>query len=156
MPTWLQWLVWIGGGIAAAAIIWTKALRPLFRLIAQMEEMVPLLVSLTEQLKDSPQAFEVLQAIIAQFRSDSGSSLRDVVDRLEKAAVENKEAAKAIRVKAEILEVGVEAVKQLSISDRAAFARMAVAVELLTSKVDHRQDQHDAETKATLKKLEDC
>lgn len=145
MPTWLQWVVWIGGGVAAIAMIWTKFIRPASRFIARVEAMAPLLIELTDQLKGSPQSFQILREIIAQFRTDSGSSLRDVVDRLEKAADENRAAGDALKVEAEILKVNVAAVKALAVEDRAAMAKLVVAVDLMAAKVDHRQTQHDAE-----------
>lgn len=140
MPPWLQWLVWIGGGVAAAGVIWTKFLRPASRLISRIEAMAPLLVELTEQLKGSPQSFTILKEIIAQFRSDSGSSLRDVVDRLE-------EGARLLRIKAEVLGEAVAAVKELARQDRAQATRLEQALLELTTKVDARQSQHDAERK---------
>lgn len=151
MPVWLQWIVWIGAGVAAAAVIWTKFLRPASKFIARIEAMAPLLVDLTEQLKGSPQSFQILKEIIAQFRSDSGSSLRDVVDRLEKAAAENRESAKNLRIKAEVLEEGVAAVKELAKKDRAQAARLEQALIELTAKVDARQIQHDSEKREEAK-----
>lgn len=145
MPAWLQWLVWIGGGVAALALIWSKFLRPLFRFIAKIEALAPLLSDLTEQLKGSPQGFQILKDIIAQFRTDGGSSLRDIVNRLEAAAIENRVSGEALKVEAEILKVNVAAVKALAVEDRATMAKLMVAVDLLGAKVDHRQDQHDAE-----------
>lgn len=145
MPEWLQWLVWIGGGVAAGGVIWTKFIRPASRFIARIEAMAPLLNELTDQLKGSPRSFEILKEIIAQFRTDSGSSLRDVVDRLEKAAKENRAAGDALKVEAEILRVNVAAVKALAVEDRASMAKLVVAVDLLSAKVDHRQTQHDSE-----------
>lgn len=148
MPTWLQWLVWIAGGVTGAGIIWTKFIRPVSRFIARIEAMCPLLVELTDHLKGSPQSFQILKEVIAQFRTDSGSSLRDVVDRLEKAAKENRAAGDALKVEAEILRVNVAAVKALAVEDRAAMAKLVVAVDLLSAKVDHRQTQHDTERRA--------
>ena len=151
MPAWLQWLVWVAGGITALAVIWTKFVRPTARFIARIEAMAPLLVELTEQLKGSPQSFQILKEIVAQFRSDSGSSLRDVVDRLEKAAGENKESARLLRIKAEVLEEGVAAVKELAKLDRAQATRLERALVELTTKVDARQSQHDTEKREEAK-----
>jgi hypothetical protein len=44
------------------------------------------------------EAFEELHAMAAQFRTDSGSSLRDVVNRLEHAAENNRVAAEDMKI----------------------------------------------------------
>lgn len=115
----LQWVVLIAAAVGAAGVIWAKVLRPLLRLIAVAEDLVPVLRSLVAELGGTPQAFAVLDEIIAQFRTDSGSSLRDAVDRLEESAVENKHAA-------QLLAVQVESLAQLASGDRHEVARLAV------------------------------
>lgn len=62
---WAQYVLWAGAFVAAIAVIWAKVFRPMMNLVS---------------------AAAVLQEIVKQFRTDSGSSLRDAVNRLEEAA----------------------------------------------------------------------
>lgn len=128
IPPLLQYILWAGAGILALVTIWTKAIKPLSRLIATSESMVPLLIDLTSQLKDSPNSFSVLKQIIAEFRTDSGSSLRDAVDRIDKSAKDN-------RVAAEVLKINVEAVSLLAAQDRANAAHLQVLMDDLKIQV---------------------
>lgn len=111
MPVWTQYILGIAGLLIAIGVIWTKALRPAARFVSMAEEMLPLMKNLTKAFKDTPQAFEVLDEIVEQFRTDSGSSLKDQVNRLESAA-ERQEA------NAEHLKVGVASQKELAEDDR--------------------------------------
>src|SRR5687768_13413220 len=47
--------------------------------------------------------FEMLSEIAAQFRTDSGSSLRDLMNRLDDAAANNRAAAEDMRINVRIL-----------------------------------------------------
>lgn len=107
----------------ALGVLWTKAIRPLslflYKFIQAQQEMLPLLQNLTEVFKDNPNAFNVLDEIVAQFRTDSGSSLRDAVNRIEEASKAAKLVADEARIAAEELKIGVAATKQLTEMDRA-------------------------------------
>lgn len=129
MPLWLQIVLWVAAGLTACGVIWTKAIRPLVRFIAKAEEMIPLLKELNKVFRDTPNAFKVLDEIVAQFRTDSGSSLRDVVNRLDEAAKQNKAAG-------ELLKIGVEAARQLAEQDRAQLQRLIILLDRVTVKVD--------------------
>jgi len=129
MPTWLQWLLWIAAALVASGTIlgsigaiWIKVIRPLIRFIRLMTELAPIFQKL-------PDVFDVLAEIAAQFRTDSGSSLRDAVDGLTRVAAEQKAAA-------ELLKVGVEASKILSAEDRLALNRLPVLLDRLEQKID--------------------
>jgi hypothetical protein len=129
MPAWVQVIGAITALLALLAALWSKVLRPGAGLITSTEEMLPLLRELTSVFRDSPGVFHVLNQIAAQFRTDSGSSLRDVVNRLEAAAVENRNAGEALKV-------GVEASRLLSERDRQQLDRLIVLLDRLTIRVD--------------------
>jgi hypothetical protein len=78
-------VVGIAAFVVAAGIIWTKLLRPAARLIVLGESLLPLLQNMVEHLGHTSEPFSVLNEIVAEFRTDSGSSLRDVVNRLEQS-----------------------------------------------------------------------
>lgn len=111
MSSALQVVLGIGAVITTAGLLWHKVLRPLVRFIATAEEVLPLLVDLEKQLGGTPDAFAILKEIVGQLRTDSGSSLRDIVNRLDVAATLNATAA-------EVLKVNVEVVKELAHEDR--------------------------------------
>lgn len=89
MDLWLKYLLSSAAVITAVSVIWTKLLRPIDKLVTRTREMLPVLESVTEQFKDSPESMKVLREIALQFKTDSGSSLRDVINRLEHFAESN-------------------------------------------------------------------
>lgn len=117
MPVWAQLLIGVAAVVIASGVIWAKVLLPGARLVSLLDNLLPLLRDLNTHIGESPHSFEILSEIVAQFRTDSGSSLRDAVDRLEKTAVENRAAA-------EVLKVNVEAARQLSEEDRQQMANL--------------------------------
>lgn len=132
MPIWLQWIIGVGAATGALSVIWTKVIRPLARLANYSQQLLPLLTELTLQFKDNPAAFGILEEIAAQFKTDSGTTLRDVVNRLEKSAEEQREGARELRIKAQGLAEDVEAVKESARKDRAEAAhRLALLDEVL-------------------------
>lgn len=112
--------------VAIAALVWYFALRPF---VAQMKAASPMLVRLGEQFDNSPDAFKVLKEIQQQFRTDSGSSLRDVVNRLEEASNQSAHAA-------EYLKVGVEASRLLAKEDREQILKVIVLLDRVTLRLD--------------------
>jgi hypothetical protein len=128
MPTWIQVIIGAAALATAIGILWAKVLKPGAKLIATMENLLPVSRELVKAFKDTPEAFKVLHEIAVQFKTDSGSSLRDVVNRLETAANES-------RVAAEQLKVGVEATKLLSEMDRARIDRFMMKLDRLDVKV---------------------
>lgn len=134
MPTWMTILIGAAAVVTAVGVLWTKVLRPAGRAIGQAERMVPLLQDLTTQLADVPDSFAILKQIIAQFRTDSGSSLRDVVNRIEKAAIENQTAA-------QVLSVNLDATKRLAEQDRAQIARLLIVLDRVNAKVDVQAEE---------------
>jgi hypothetical protein len=143
MPNWMQYVVWAAGVVAALTVLlglpvlfWKKVLRPGAKLITTTDEMLPLLKTLTLTFKDNPDAFKVLGDIAAQFKTDSGSSLRDVVNRLEAAAEDNRRAVQAASEAAEVLKIGVEASRLVSDQDRAMVRRLEILLDRLGVKVD--------------------
>lgn len=136
MPLWLQWIIWAGAGIVACAAIWTKFLKPIFKLIAYMHELLPLISELLKRYRENPNYIDVLTEIADQFKTDSGSTLRDVVNRLEVAANKAESSAKELRIKASVLEEKVAVGKELATSDRVDAAHKLVLLDGLIVRVD--------------------
>jgi hypothetical protein len=128
MPPWAQYIIGASLLVPAAGVLWARLLRPLIRLHSDMEEAVPVMRDLVEQLGGTPDVFDVLAEIASQFRTDSGSSLRDVVNRLEEAAVESKRAN-------EVLTTNVAVVKELSALDREQLSRLLRTLDRLEDKM---------------------
>jgi hypothetical protein len=122
MPLWAQIIIWIAAVIVACGVIWTKVLKPGAKLIALMDKALPLLRDMTHQFEHAPNAFKILQEIVAEFRTDSGSSLKDVVNSLA-------ESARANKVAVEVLKVNAEAIRLLAKQDREQIARLVVLLD---------------------------
>jgi hypothetical protein len=129
MPHWAQTVTWVLATLVAVAGVWVKVVRPLAELVVLHRRVEPLLKAMVNRFEGSPEVFSILKEIADQFRTDSGSSLRDAVDKLVTVAHENK-------VAAEVLAVGVEAVKQLAVLDRADATHRQRQIEELSAKVD--------------------
>lgn len=123
MPAWTQYILGTAALLIALGVLWTKAIKPLglfiYKFVKAQQEMLPLLQALTKEFKDSPNVFSVLDEMAAQFRTDSGSSLRDAVNRIEELSQDAKVVAQEAKVAAEELKIGVAATKQLTEMDRA-------------------------------------
>lgn len=111
----------MAGGITALYVVWLKGVSPLSRFITEAENAVPVLRDVTDKLND-PQIVAVIVAMAKQFQADSGSSLRDVVNRLEDAAT-------AAAQTADLLRVTVEGNRQLADADRQQIARLLVMLD---------------------------
>ena len=121
-------LVAIATALAAAIYIGKKLFKAA-QALALLGELLPVLKDFTAAFKDNPSVFQVLNQIAAQFRTDSGSSLRDVVDRLEAAA-------KKSAVLGGELSVDREVERRLSIQDREQLARLLNELARLGVKVE--------------------
>lgn len=128
MPIWAQVIVSISILVVAVGVLWKKVLKPMAKLVALLDKSLPVLKELVIRFEDQPHAFKILNEVAAQFRTDSGSSLRDVVNRLEQAANENK--SSAIR-----LGVNLEGERKLAEQNREAMRRLADLVNKISRKV---------------------
>ncbi len=139
MPPWLQWIIGTGAAVGAIGVIWTKLLRPLAQLISYLHDAIPLTQALVEHFRDNANYLPVLKEIASQFKTDSGSTLRDIVNGLAISAQEAKDAAKVLQVKAEVLEVNVAAVKELAVRDRALAADKLVLLDEVIARLKHNE-----------------
>lgn len=129
MAGWLQVVIGVAAALTATVTIWRTLIKPMAELIVLQQRALPMLRDLTQVFATVPKPFDVLAEIVAEFRTDSGSSLRDVVNRLDAAASANAAAA-------EILKVQVEAARQLAVQDREQTTRLIVLIDRVTTKVD--------------------
>lgn len=144
MPFWIQYTLYAAAFVTALGVllgvplvIWRKVLKPGAKLISITEKMLPLLQELTTEFSGTPHAFAVLDDIVAQFRTDSGSSLRDVVNRLETTALEN-------RAVGESLKRSVESAANRAKEEREQTQRLILALDRLTVKVEQLTIRVDA------------
>lgn len=135
-PGWITYGATILGFVIALATAWRTVFNPMRKFANRAERMFPLLVELTETFQDTPHAFAVLDEIIAQFRTDSGSSLRDVVNRLEAMADANVRQSEHNAAAANALAVGVESSRQLAVRDREELARLLIQQDRSSAKID--------------------
>lgn len=129
MPGWAQWLLAAAAVVTALGVLWNKVLNPLRKAVARIEEAVPLIVTASDVFSDWPDAMKVLREMASQFKTDHGSSLRDVVNELASAS-------KASAAHSQVFAVGVEAAKQLAERDRQEVQRLMLQLDRVTAKVD--------------------
>jgi len=129
MPPWLAIIIGVAAGLTAIGTVWRLLIKPTAELIVLQQRALPLLRDLTQVFATVPKPFDVLADIISEFRTNGGTTLRDVVNRLDAAAAVNAAAA-------EVLKIEVEATRQLAVRDREEMARMLIFMDRLTVKVD--------------------
>lgn len=127
LPTWIQILIGAAATVVAAGIIWKKIIQPIAKLITLLDVVLPLLEDLAEHFKDQPNAFEILSEIVKEFRTDSGTTLRDVVNRLEVSAKTNK-------IASDVLAENAETQRQLAAQDRKHMAELTELVNIIGAK----------------------
>lgn len=139
VPGWVQVVVSLAALFTACAVLWTKVLYPLVKGAATAEVMFPLLQDLTVKFRDVPSIFDVLKEIVAQVRTDSGSSLLDTINRLEDLLDDVKQGqltlAERTTAAARLLEVNLAADRQLAIRDREEMARMVRDLDRVTQRL---------------------
>lgn len=124
-----QIVLLVAGLIVALGVIVKKGILPAAKVISSAERDLPVLRDLTDQLHDIPDSFKILKEIIAQFRTDSGSSLRDVVNRLEGAADHQRSVQQTIQV-------NQEALRQLQEQDRTQLASLVAVIDQILAKAN--------------------
>lgn len=129
MPHWAQYFILASLLIGALAVIWTKFVHPLSKLIVFLSQILPMLQDFLEKDKKDPDYQEVLFEIAKQFKTDSGSSLRDVINRLEQASIKMLSEAEDLRVKAGVIKEEVAVVKELAKTDRAEMSKDRIAAD---------------------------
>lgn len=122
MPTWVQFILGAAMVVTAMGVLWQKVVKPAFRLAQAADELVPLLADFTEAFKGTPQVFLILNEIAKEFRTDSGTTLRDIVNRLEALL--------------DALTLAAEADRHLSADDRRMIARVVLLLDSLGVKAD--------------------
>jgi hypothetical protein len=139
VPGWAQVVLAGAALVTACGVLWTKVLYPLVKGAATAEVMFPLLQDLTVKFRDIPAVFDVLKEIVAQVRTDSGSSLLDTINRLEDLLDEVKQGqvtlAERTMAAARLLEVNLAADRQLAIRDREEMARVVRDLDRVTQKL---------------------
>jgi hypothetical protein len=144
MPPWAETLGWIAGAVVAAGVLWTKVVSPLAELLVLHRRVEPSLKKIADQFGGGKEdLFSVLSDIGDQFKTDSGSSLRDEVNKLSAASSHMLISVAALvlaahenKVAAEVLKVGVEAVKELAVLDRRDATTRQRQVEDLAARVE--------------------
>jgi methyl-accepting chemotaxis protein len=133
----MQVLVGIAAVLTAFGTIWKLFFKPMAEIITLQQLVLPLLRDLARSFGGVVTPFDVLKDIISEFRTNGGSSLRDVVNRLEDAATDHAAAA-------ELLKVQVESSRQLAVQDREQLTRLLLNMDRLTVKTDASEvSRHD-------------
>lgn len=129
MPFWAQLVIGTAAVLTALGVIWQKGVKPMLIGANRAEEMYRMQVQFHETFKDAPELLKVMREIAKQFRNNDGSSLRDVVDRIDKASATAFDAARVLEIKAQVQ-------KELDDRDREQVRRIEVLLDRLEHKVD--------------------
>lgn len=128
MPDWAQWVIGAAAVITALGILWAKVVRPLVKGAATAEMMFPLMQELTVKFRDIPAVFDVLKEIVAQVRTNSGSSLKDTVNKLHTELVALRDTIEKMEVRAlsaaQYLQLGLDVDRKLAERDREQMSRL--------------------------------
>lgn len=131
-----QWVVFLGASafvVTSIYTLWTKAIRPGAKVIAEWERMLPVWRNATRALEDVPEAFSVLKEIVSQVRNNAGSSMLDMLEKLSRQADEDRQATR-------IIAINLEADRQLAIRDREQVARLLVEQDRITQRLNQAID----------------
>lgn len=103
--------------IIALGVIFA-ALRKARMFFRKIDRLGSLLEDMTEHFGNAPDAFKILQDIIAQFRTNSGSSLKDQMDALTGSIASLTDVARSNKVASIVLENQIDAIKEIAKMDR--------------------------------------
>lgn len=131
---WVSWLLGASAVVVAFGVLVQKVFKPAVKLASKAEQLAPLMDELLVKFRDVPEVFTILKEVVEQVRTDSGSSLKDMVIELTKSAEENRAAA-------EVLKVGVLAAKELSERDRQEMQRLILDVALMREAVRYLEER---------------
>lgn len=83
MSPWLAWTLSAAAVITAVYVLFNKLVLPLARMITRTEQIIPHLDEMAQAFRGVDRPFDVLKEIIAELRSNGGSTARDLLNRLE-------------------------------------------------------------------------
>jgi hypothetical protein len=101
VPESAQWFITAAAVVTAIGLLVKKVIIPGYKGVGAIEDALPVLREVVTTFGGKGGALSVLGEISAQFRTDSGSSLKDSVDALCLAAEKAVEAAEVNRLVAE-------------------------------------------------------
>jgi hypothetical protein len=120
--------------LAVCAVVILDVLWLMHRAHQRDDEMLALLRQQAAAAREAAASLKLLDFISAQFRTDHGTSLRDVIDRLDEAAQVSQRSADLLKVQADVT-------RELAGHDRQRLDRLMTLVGYL--------DEHVAEGAAT-------
>lgn len=124
---WTQTALLIAALVVAFGVILHKGIRPTAKAITSVERSLPVVKELTDAFHDVEQWAPVLKAMAAQFNTNGGSSLRDVVDRIE-SAIESLEAMQRTNA------INTQSLSELQAQDRTQIAAVVAVVNQILAK----------------------
>lgn len=157
VPGWVQVVLALAALTTACGVLWTKVLYPLVKGAATAEVMFPLLQDLTIKFRDIPDVFSILKEIVAQVRTDSGSSLLDTVNQLQASLAQVQAMMEKMEVRtlsaAQFLQVGLAADRSLAERDREQLSRMIRELDRIVDRMA-RIDEDRAAVAVSLAKAQ--
>lgn len=134
MPSWMIYTGGIATFLLAVSIIGTKVWRWVrggAEVVSQFERTVPVMKRFTQAFYDNPEAAEILRQIAFEFKPNHGTSLRDVVDRIEGTARQMAHTLELMQERLTSYEQMVDLLKRINVkADTAAAGALLIAENL--------------------------
>jgi len=140
MPVWMQVVLGAAALATAFGVLWAKVVKPGAAFITLVGKLHPLLQNLVDAFSGEANLLQVLHEIAGEFKTDSGSSLRDVINRLDVAAAANAVAVEETRRATDLLKIAVESARQLAEGDRAEVRQIRIDQGKADTKGDERAE----------------
>jgi hypothetical protein len=147
-PLWVNSVIVVGVICTTVTAVWRLVLSPISKLIALGADLRPILIELRDEMGATEEPFAVLDEIVAQFRTDSGSSLRDVINRVEAALT-------GATVQITSVQASADSAKMQADADRQRVAQVTIQVEELTAWRRTSQAEKPANARLAARTAED-
>jgi len=143
VPAWAIVIVTSATTVTALSVLIRQVIKPGAKAITLIEELIPPAKVIAKEFSDNPEALSVVYDMSQQFKSDSGSTLKDAMNRqelmLETAAKTLDALGKTVALLtegAERLRVAEEVRRQMDERDREQMQKLFLTVDRLGIKLE--------------------
>lgn len=89
MPDWVLWVIGLAALVVAVRTLWTKAIRPIRDAVKQIHKTYNRVDSTAKATANLSERLATVEDQTKELKNNSGSSLRDAVDRIEAAQIKS-------------------------------------------------------------------
>jgi hypothetical protein len=140
MPASAQWFITAAAVVTAIGLLIKKVIIPGYKGVGALEDALPVFREFTATFKGKTDVFKVIEEIAQQFRTDSGSSLRDAVDQLGRYAERNRLSAEKA---AEVANQAAAVAEQAAEDNRRSNEQLMIRFEAQRQLDEQRSEQQE-------------